>query len=382
MVQQMNLYDHPTEPIIRPLKHTSPTMHEELRSCFMRTAFQTDQRFLDIRPISTLAILGAISHRLLEVASRGEFDNIIEDALLEEAIHNRWLELVHNEIQTLQTKAFGVIPFPQQWPKYALRMVAACKAAFRIAARRKKKYTGDEALLTEKVRAEVWYEGCNGKLAGRIDLIRYTSSGIELVDYKSGLVMQQSETDGDTQQLQEQYERQMLLYASLVHENEGQWPTMITVESLIDGPHVVDYTPEASEKTVEDALLLLDTYNHKVASGDIRGTPNENHCRYCSFKAFCRDYLKAADESWASTSKTVIGRLVSMHADPPSFLTLQIIGGDHYRGIVSIRGIPVNLVSVIDNLDSCLLSFGNLRQSLGTRDLIFSWDSVSWRWLD
>jgi len=83
MVQQINIYDRPTELIIRPLKHTSPITHEELRVCFMRVAFQTNRRFLGIRPISTSAILGSISHRLLEVASRGEFDNTTEGTLEE-----------------------------------------------------------------------------------------------------------------------------------------------------------------------------------------------------------------------------------------------------------------------------------------------------------
>jgi len=262
-------------------------------------------------------------------------------------------------------------------------MVAACKAASRISSRRKKKYVGvKDTLLIKKIKVEVWYEGYNGRLAGRIDLIRYTSSGMELVDYKSGLVMQQDEADGNTQQLQEQYERQMLLYAALAHENEGQWPAMVTVESLIDGPHAVNFTPEASEKAVKEALQLLDTYNRKVARGEIRGTPNENCCRWCSFKALCRDFLEAANESWASPLKTVIGRLVSVHADPPPFLTLEIIGGDYYRGIVNIRGIPANVIPMIDNLGNCLLSFGNLRQNLGARDLIFIWNSVFWRWLD
>ena len=80
-----------------------------------------------------------------------------------------------------------------------------------------------------QAKVEVWYEGYDGKLVGRIDLLRYTSSGIELVDYKSGLVMQQDETDGNIQHLREPYERQMLLYTALVHKNEDQWPGTVTV---------------------------------------------------------------------------------------------------------------------------------------------------------
>lgn len=377
----MNLHDGLVEPMISPLPHTSPAINEELRSCFMRAAFQTDPRFSNIRPISTLTVLGAVSHQLLEAACRGEFDNTTQDALLEADIRNRWLELARDEMETLQTKAFDTIPLPQQWPKYALRMVAACRAAFRIAARRNKRHVGDDTVLADKARIEVWYEGCNGKLAGRIDLIRFTSSGIELVDYKSGAVMQQGDADGNTQQLQERYERQMLLYASLVHENEGQWPT-ITVESLIDGPHLLSYTPKASEETVAEALLLLDTYNHRASSGGVRGAPDEDCCRWCSFKVFCREYLETVDESWSSPLKTVIGRLVSMHAEPPSFLTLQVTGGDHHRGIVNIRGIPGSVVSAIQTPDSCLLSFGNMKRAFGARDLIFGWDSVFWRWSD
>jgi len=70
------MYDHPAEQIAKPLLRTSPATNEALRECFLRAAFQTDQQYSDINPVSTYASLGSISHHLLEAASRGEFDDI------------------------------------------------------------------------------------------------------------------------------------------------------------------------------------------------------------------------------------------------------------------------------------------------------------------
>lgn len=374
------MHDYPTGLIIRPLQRTSPSTNEELRECFLRAAFQADQQFSDIRPISTYASLGSVSHQLLEVTSRGEFDCIRED-VLEEAIRKRWMELVQSEVQFLQDRTIDSIPLPAKWPKYALRMVAACRAAFRIALKRKTECSkARNASVAGQIDVEVWYEGYGGRLAGRIDLIRHVSSGIELIDYKSGFVTERDEIGGTSQRIKEPYERQVLLYAALIHENEGQWPIIATVESLIDGPHTVHISTDAAERAVDEALQLLDTYNCQAAAGEILGIPNESNCRWCSFKALCRDFLKTADTSWAGYSTTVIGRVVTVHVDPPVFLTFEVIGGDHSKRLINIRGIPVQLITKISNLDGRLLSFGNLQRTPGADDLVFNWSSICWRW--
>jgi len=254
------MYECPLEPSVTPLEHTSPTRNEELRECFLRVVFQSDKNYSHIWYVSTHALLGSIAHKLMELVTHGDFDDVGENELDKE-INKCWQELVQNEVKNLKDNIMSKVPEPVKWPKYALKMVAACRFASRIASQRQQQPIYLIAPSMEPPKSEVWYEGYGGKLIGRIDFIRHTDSGLEIIDYKSGYVMQQEETGGYVQQLREGYKRQMLLYAALVHINEGQWPSKLIMESLIDGSHVVDYTPIESEKTVEEALLILDLYN-------------------------------------------------------------------------------------------------------------------------
>jgi len=375
------MYERPLGPVIMPLEHTSPTRNEELRECFLRTAFQSDQHFSNIRFPSTYASLGSIAHKLMELVAHGDFDGVSEEDL-DKAINKCWLELVQIEVYKFQDDVLSKVPEPVKWPKYALKMVASCKAASRIASQRQQKLITLGAPSTELPKSEVWYEGYGGKLIGRIDFIRYTDSGMEIIDYKSGHVMQQGEIGGNTQQLLNGYKRQMLLYAALVHENEGQWPITLIIESLIDGSHMIDYTPIASEKTVEEALLLLDLYNEQAATNEINGSPSEDNCRWCQYKALCTSFLGNADISWNQPSATVVGRIVSTHLDPPAFLTLDISGGNYHREPINIRGIPSKIIPILEERSNCLVSLGNLKPTFGAEDLCFMWNSTFWLWLD
>ena len=112
----------------------------------------------------------------------------------------------------------------------------------------------------------------------------------------------------------------MLIYAALVHENEGQWPLRITVDSLIQGPYEVRVTPERAQGAVGEALDLRGAYNSRVAAGTIRGQPSESACRWCDFKAICKDFLEAAADWWEAPSTTVSGRLGPVSLGPPILL--------------------------------------------------------------
>ena len=375
------MFERPSGPSVTPITHTSSTINEELRECFLRATFHSDSRFSNIGFPSTYAALGLIAHKLMELITQGDFDRIGGEEL-EEAITKCWVQLVHVEFQKLQEDALSPVPEPVKWPKYALRMVASCKAASRITSQRQQQSISCGAPSIELPKSEVWYKGYGGKLVGRLDFIRHTSSGVEVIDYKSGHVIQQYELNGNIRRLNEVYERQMLLYAALVHENEGQWPIKLMIESLVDGIYTIEYTPAASEETVEKALSLLDLYNQQAATNKIIGSPNENNCRWCRYKALCGLFLKTADISWNQTSITVSGKITSTQLGPKAFLTLDINGGNYYRESIIVRGIPSNIFQIIENQNNCKVSFGNLKVTFGAKDLLFMWNSTFWQWLE
>ena len=373
--------ERPQWPSFHPLPRTSPALNEVLRTCFLRAAFQSDDQFLDVRSLSTASALGSVSHRLLEEAARGKFDGVI-GADLDRLVAARWAELVGLEEQAMKERAHGPVPAHNRWPKYALRKATACRAASRIASHRGPGVleTAASAVEPRPVQTEVWYEGLNGRLAGRIDLVRRTSAGIELIDYKSGSVTEQERTTGVANRIREPYERQMLLYSALIHENEGLWPSKTTVESLIQGPCEVQLSPDSAQAVVEEALDLLEAYNRKAALGTVRGKPSDSVCRWCNFKAICRDFLEAAEASWEGPLVTVIGRLTFVSLVPPWFFLLDVTGGDHPKDTVTVRGAPLRVARELRGLEGATLSFGGLRRTLGSNDLLFDWTSQVWKW--
>ena len=373
----------PEGPLFHPLPRTSAALNEVLRNCFLRASFQSDHRFSGVRPLSTASALGSVSHRLLEEASRGRFDSIC-GTNLDKEVARRWAFLVALEEQEFQRRAHGSVPTHNRWPTYALRMATACRLASRIARQRGSRLPWKATAVVgsnSPTQAEVWYEGYGGKIVGRVDLLRRTGAGIELVDYKSGLVTEQQETLGAAGRLREPYERQMLLYAALVHENEGRWPVKVTVESLVQGSHTIEVTPDRAQDAADEALVLLNAYNRRVTSGTVRGQPSASTCRWCDFKAVCQDFLEVSTDEWGGPSVTVIGRLRSVSFEPPSYLELDVTGGDHPKGSITIRAVPVSVAVKVKRLEGAIFSFSGLRRTPGSDDLRFDWTSQGWRWL-
>ena len=373
--------DRPDGPSFQPLSRTSAGLNEVLRVCFLRAAFQADPRFSEVRAISTASTLGRVSHRLLEEAVQGKFGSISETDLDQEVAH-RWDSLVDLEERAMQERLSDSAPTHTRWPRYALRKATACRMASRIVRHRGPRPLGIAAAALEvsSAQAEVWYEGYQGKLAGRIDLIRRTGAGTELVDYKSGLVTVEDETLAVVNRVREPYERQVLIYAALVYENEGQWPVKATVESLIQGPYEVQVTPDKARTAVDEALDLLDSYNRQAAAGAVQGKPSHTACRWCDFKAICRDFLEAAEDSWEGPSSTVMGQVGIISPGAPSFFEFDVTGGNHPIGPVTVRGTPAGVALELSGLQGATLSFGGLRKTPGSNDLLFDWTAQSWRW--
>jgi hypothetical protein len=370
--------NRPLGPSFHKIIRVSPSLNEILRMCFLRAAFQADDQFSDVRSLSTAAALGTVSHHLLQAAIDGEFRCKKEEEIYS-LVEQRWSQLVEIESNNLQLRSLGQVPVPLKWPKYSVRKATACRLAFRLACTHMRASIAGQA-KTSQTKTEALFHGYDGKLFGRVDFIRTTNLGIELIDYKSGLIYERNTNGEMNSHLLGSYERQVLLYAALVHENEGQWPTKVIVESVIDGPHQVDVTPEAAEKTVEEALNLLNEYNRQAVAGNINGTPNEVACNWCEFKALCLDFLTSTDISWSLASTTAIGTVLNVQTKPPTFISMKISGGNLQKTSSILRGIPVDEAKRIENIDRLTLSMSNVRKVFGSSDLEFEWASQFWQW--
>ena len=295
-----------------------------------------------------------------------------------------WDDLAATEAQNFSGLAVGLVPPPPRWPGFALKKASAVRAATRIAEGRLEAVSGAMRVPSEgpgHTQSEAWFEGQGGRLVGRIDLIRRTKAGTEVADYKSGIVYDVDPSSDGAREVRATYVRQILLYLSLVHEHEGTWPVKATIESLIDGSVDVEFHPEEVEKAVSEAMVLLDSYNLASSLGEVVGSPTPANCRWCPYKAVCRDFLDVSDHTWDDVASTIEGTLISLNPGPPSFAELNITGGNHPRGPATLRGIPLPLLEKLRSSEDTAISIVGVRRSPGSNGLSLNWYSQCWVWL-
>ena len=371
-----------SSPTATPLLKTSPAMDEILRTCSLRVAFQNDPAFSGVRELSTSATLGSIAHNLLERCVKGEFDHV-SSKNLPQAIAQKWDEIAATEAQKLSDKAIGQVPQLFRWPGFALKRASAIRLAIRMAEGRLQAFSRPVGAVADgsiRIQSEARLEGQGGRLVGRVDLVRRTKSGAEVVDYKSGVVYDVGPMPDGTMGVRASYIRQMLLYLSLVHENEGAWPTKATIESLIDGPVDIEVDPGKVDKAVTEAMARLDSYNRASSRGEVVGRPTPENCRWCPYKAVCNDFLEESDQSWDGVATAIVGKLTSLNPGPPSSAEVFITGGNHHRGLVTLRGVATPLLEPLRGKEGRTISLVGVRRSTGSDDLSLNWYSQCWLW--
>ena len=378
----MTVLKRTNSPVATPLLKTSPALDETLRICRLRAVFQNDPDFSEVRGLSTSAALGSIAHRLLELCAGGEVDGVSSKGLAQ-AIAQKWDDLAATEAQNFSELAVGQVPPTPRWPGFALRKASAIRAAIRIAEGRLwaiSRPVGPVMDGSIRTQSEAWLEGQGGRLVGRVDLIRRKKAGTEIVDYKSGIVYDVDPSSDGAREVRASYVRKMLLYLSLVHEQEGIWPVKATIESLIDGPVNVEVKPEQVNEAVSEAVERLDSYNLAASRGEIVGSPTPSNCRWCPYKAVCSDFLRESDHSWDGVATTIVGTLTSVISEPPPITEICITGGNHPRGPVTLRGLPTPLLEALRGKEGGTISLLGIRRSTGSDGLSLNWYSQCWLW--
>ena len=332
----------------------------------MRVGIRTDGRFGNGSP-SIPGAIGNTTHMLLEAASRGEF--ISSSGQVDtQSIAERWDGLIDEQVESLDHLASTSAPSRKLWRNYALRRAAAMMAAERICRRQSHRHSTSQGIGHA---TEAWYQGFGGRLGGRIDLVVVSSRGLEILDYKSGIVTDRTEAGETTGELRASYVRQLLLYAALYYDQQGVWPSWAVVESLVDGQHEFAVLPNEASQAVRDALDLLDCYNRAVETGRIPASPSEQNCLWCPFKPVCNEYLATATEAWQAPTVTVSTTLVTASSTEPSWVEVSVEGGNHVRGHTMVRGVPSDDTGLVVGHGGKGLSFSDLLRITGSQDLAF-----------
>ena len=106
-----------------------------------------------------------------------------------------------------------------------------------------------------------------------------------VIDYKTGDVFEHEERDF----VEPSYVRQLQLYAFLVMESTGWWPSRGVLFPMEGPPVEIDLYSDDCESTAAEALELLDQFNRAVLDSDVGrlAQPSAETCRWCPFKLVC-----------------------------------------------------------------------------------------------
>lgn len=275
---------------IPPLELTSipavsPSLAEVLRLCPLRAGLSRADGAGHFVLGQPKAWLGTAYHSVLEDAVGADGPPTHEAA---------WVAAINRQHDRARQhpldQRFGP---PERWPGYHLVRAMALLRAQEIAGASQNTGQSGAAKVGQAAR-EQWLSGANGRLVGRPDLVR----GDAVIEYKTGDIHEQ----GDSSAAKASYVRQLQIYAFLVKERTGRWPTRGVLLPMEGPPLELELEPVACERAAAEAVTLLDQYNRKVEAGvapSSLASPSPDACRWCPYPVLCSGFWAAAGESWS-----------------------------------------------------------------------------------
>ncbi len=278
----------PTPPLeLTSIPAVSPTLAEVLRLCPLRAGLSGADGAGQLVLGNPKAWLGTAYHAVLEEAGDRSGGNA--DAAHEAA----WVAAIDRQHERARLHAldrrFGP---PERWPGYHLVRAMAFLRARELAST-SRSLSPSGVLQGRGTGREKWLSGANGRLVGRPDLLRDDA----VIDYKTGDVHEH----GDSKVAKASYVRQLQIYAFLVKECTGSWPTRGVLLPMEGPPLEIELEPAACERVAADALELLDRYNRRVQAGGTAAglaSPSPEACRWCPYQMLCPAFWEAAGDSW------------------------------------------------------------------------------------
>ena len=245
-------------------------------------------------PFSPSAKLGTVIHEMVQLAfqnrinSEAEFENQWESVikrLEKEMLGNP----VEKHLVPLETSAFN----------FEVKKLLAFKMISPLFG---------EISHTEgarpKTSAEKWVQTPDGKVGGKIDLIKDSPQGVEIVDFKTG-VLSEENSPGNAK---EQYLLQIKMYAALYHAQHGVWPLKLTLEGLNQENITVAVDSDECSRLLHDAEKSLGDTNGLIEAGlspEDFAQPSPGACKFCLYRPACSKYWESRTqgEEWPADER-------------------------------------------------------------------------------
>lgn len=273
-----------TDASFPPIKRISPSRFLGFKQCALREVWRAagSPPLLSKGPGGWL---GLAIHSLLERSGKGEIENSA-------AISSCWDSIVADTEGLMMVSRLErhLVPLSRTAPNFEVRKRLAHLLAKSLLAPGLYS-TGQDG----KRGIEVWLETSDGAVGGRVDKILVTGEDVTIIDFKSGLV---TENSSATTGVKMEYEVQLKLYAALYREVAGRLPTRLHVVGLDGKSHEVKFSTGECEALLQDARDILGRTNAIISSAvsaeekrRALARPSADACRYCEYRPGCSSYL-------------------------------------------------------------------------------------------
>jgi CRISPR/Cas system-associated exonuclease Cas4 (RecB family) len=279
---------------LKPLLRISPSRYSALRSCALKEIWASDRQ-PPLLPASPAAHLGVIAHKLLEMAFAGRLaDEGAMQACWEKEMQQYEYEMRNNPLEQ------HLIPLASHASNYRVKQIMAYNMVRPLL-----REVGQGA-KTGKSAVELWVQTEDGKIGGKIDMVKHTNEGISIIDYKTGMITDPHQ-DGD---IKDDYKIQIKMYAALYFISHGNWPDKLILMGLNQYEYSIPFDREECLVLLKSAIDYFDDLNSRIEAGldaDAFATPIPETCKYCVYRPACKSYWTIRGQNgWPSDFEGVI----------------------------------------------------------------------------
>jgi CRISPR/Cas system-associated exonuclease Cas4 (RecB family)/DNA-binding FrmR family transcriptional regulator len=280
----------------KKIKRISPSQFYSMKNCAYKSLLAEAFDKMPLLPVSPNAYFGTVLHKILELMAKGIIRNEV-DFNAEFDIQVKILE------DDLQKNGFGFyVPLKIKLKNFGLKKVQL------------KKHLQSEleqpiSFSSTKFHSEKWLESQDKLIGGKVDLVIESGNNVEIVDFKTGRIMQDClDDEGDiVSDVKNEYKEQIKLYAYLYFENTNKFPTSLSLIDLAKQKFSVVFSEKECKAVFDEAKNLLKTTNDCVNTKLFSGNPKEGNCKYCLYRPACSFYQKQLETDFSCND--VLGKI-------------------------------------------------------------------------
>jgi len=336
------------------LARISPSRFIELEECSLRGVLSAS-KVPRLLPGSPDARLGSVIHKMFDLAAKG----LIYDDL---SFNEKWNESL---VLTESAMASGVleehlVPLELHTKNFQVKKNLCILGIKKLLLLRPINQSIKTQLLTtgapsSTVGSELWFETPDKKVGGLVDAIRFTGNGVEIIDYKSGAIVEET-PDGTI--VKKAYQIQLKIYAGLYYLKTGSWPVKLTLLGLNEQDFDVSYTPQECLQLIEQVKEKLDEINGLIAlerHWEDMASPSPTACRFCAFRPACKKYINTTKEG-TDWPLDATGKILERQKFKNGYrIVLQTAGGE-----MIVRGLDEHRHPILEEAVENIMLF-NLR---------------------